>query len=274
MAREKFSVLMSVYFKENYKFFDLSLNSILLKQTLKPDEFVLICDGELTPELDAIIAKYKELLPDIFKVYRKENGGLGKALNFGLNKCSYSLVARADSDDVCDAKRFEKQVAYMHDHPELAVTSGAISEFINDPSEILRTKTNPITPEGAYEKAKVANPLNHMAVMFRKDVVLKMGSYQNVPLLEDYDLWTRILIAGYKICNMKDILVYARVGNGMANRRSSVVQIKGWMKINKNMLNNHMINRYEYYRNYILISGFVYMPVWIKNIAYSKLLRK
>lgn len=271
---EKFSVLMSVYFKEKAEFFNLSLESILVNQTLRPDEFILVCDGELTPELEVVIEKYRELFPNVLKVYRKKNGGLGKALNFGLQKCSYQLVARADSDDVCSSDRFEKQVKFMEEHPEYAVSSGAIAEFEENPAETLRVKTNPITPKGVFEKCKVANPLNHMAVMFRKDVIISLGSYQNVPLLEDYDLWTRTLLAGYKICNLPDVLVNARVGNGMVGRRSQPVQITGWMKINKNMLEHGMINRFTYVRNYILISGFVYMPSWIKNIAYSKLLRK
>lgn len=271
---EKFSVLMSVYLKEKAEFFNLSLESILVNQTLRPDEFILVCDGKLTPELEVVIEKYRELFPNVLKVYRKKNGGLGKALNFGLQKCSYQLVARADSDDVCSSDRFEKQVKFMEEHPEYAVSSGAIAEFEENPAETLRVKTNPITPKGVFEKCKVANPLNHMAVMFRKDVIISLGSYQNVPLLEDYDLWTRTLLAGYKICNLPDVLVNARVGNGMVGRRSQPVQITGWMKINKNMLEHGMINRFTYVRNYILISGFVYMPSWIKNIAYSKLLRK
>lgn len=270
---EKFTVLMSVYYKEVASFFDMSLRSILINQSLKPNEFVLVCDGDLTTELEDVLQKYCAMFPDVLRLYRKENGGLGKALNYGLEKCTYSLVARADSDDICVEDRFEKQVAFMEQHPEFVVSSGSISEFVDDPSSILRTKRNPTTAKGAYKKAKTSNPLNHMAVMFRKDIIIEMGSYHNVPLLEDYDLWTRLLIAGYQVCNMEDVLVYARVGNGMAKRRSSVVQIDGWMKISKNMLNHRMINLFEYCRNYVLITGFVFLPVWLKNIVYSRLLR-
>lgn len=69
---DKLSVLMSVYYKEKPEFFDLSLKSNLIDQTLTPDEFVLVCDGELTPELEEVIKKYKSLCPDVLKVYRKE----------------------------------------------------------------------------------------------------------------------------------------------------------------------------------------------------------
>lgn len=268
-----YSVLMAVYYKENPVFFDLSLESILTNQTLRPYEVVLVCDGELVPQLEDVILKYCNLYPEIMKVYRKERGGLGKALNYGLTKCSCSLVGRADSDDICMETRFEKQVAFMSLHPEYVVTSGTICEFVDTPEVILRKKHNPTTYEGAYNKAKISNPLNHMAVMFRKDIILEMGSYHDVPLLEDYDLWTRILIAGYKICNMDEELVYARIGNGMVNRRSSKKQIQGWMTISKNMLEHKMINYIEYIRNYLMICSFVYLPVWAKEFVYSKLLR-
>jgi len=50
-GREKFSVLISVYFKETPKFLEKALDSIL-NQTLKPDEVVLVKDGILTKELE------------------------------------------------------------------------------------------------------------------------------------------------------------------------------------------------------------------------------
>lgn len=87
---EKFSVLMAVYIKENPAFFDLSLKSNLDDQTRKPDEFILVCDGPLTIELNQVISKYQEKYPDFLRVFRTEkNQGLGEALNYGLSKCSH-----------------------------------------------------------------------------------------------------------------------------------------------------------------------------------------
>lgn len=161
---EKFSVLMSVYCKEKPEYFDLSLGSNLIKQTLRPNEFVLVCDGELTPELEAVIDKYQKLCLDVLKVYRKENGGLGRALNFGLPKCSYSLVARADSDDICAPDRFEKQVRYFEEHPEVGIISSYIDEFNEDWKKPTHLKTLPLTHDELYEMAKFRNPLNHMSI--------------------------------------------------------------------------------------------------------------
>lgn len=271
---DNFSVLMSVYYKENPSFFDLALYSNLVTPSLSPTELVLICDGELTPALEEVIIKYQNEFPSILKVYRKENGGLGKALNYGLSKCQYELIARSDSDDVCSTDRFRLQVDFLGRHPDIAVVGGSIQEFKEEPSTPFRRKNNPSTPEGAFKKAKVSNPLNHMTVMFRRDVILSLGSYRDVPYLEDYDLWVRLLIAGYKISNINTVLVYARVGNGMAARRSNRKQIDGWKVISANMLENGMINKWQYYRNILYIKGFVYMPVSLKEFLYNTILRK
>ena len=62
---ENFSVLMSVYFKEDPNYFKSSLESILINQTLRPTELVLICDGDLTPGLEAVIKDFSILYPEI-----------------------------------------------------------------------------------------------------------------------------------------------------------------------------------------------------------------
>lgn len=133
---DRFSVLMSVYIKENASYFDKALESVLVNQTLKPSELVLVCDGELTPALEEVILKYQKLCPNIINVHRKEKGGLGRALNFGLPHCAFELVARADSDDICKPHRFETQVKLMHDHPEYGMISSWVDEFIEVPGDL------------------------------------------------------------------------------------------------------------------------------------------
>lgn len=270
----EFSVLMSVYCKEKAEYFDLSLESNLVKQTLRPGEFVLVCDGELTPELDAVIDKYKALCPDVLKVYRKENGGLGKALNFGLEKCSYPLVARSDSDDVCVETRFEKQVRYMDEHPDVCAISSYIDEFEEDWNKPSRVKTLPLGNDELYQMAKFRNPLNHMSVMMRRDDIVRIGSYRHILYIEDYELWVRILINGMKLGNVGEVLVHARVGNGMIKRRGNNAYIDSWRQLNKYMKDNGMVNGIIYLRNMIAVRCFVYMPVGLKEFVYKTILRK
>ena len=105
----QFSVLMSIYEKENPAYFSECIKS-LAQQTLQPDEIVLIEDGKLTDELERVVSEFQNLWPQL-TVYRyEENRGLGKALADGLLKCSYPLVARMDTDDVAFPDRFERQV--------------------------------------------------------------------------------------------------------------------------------------------------------------------
>ena len=64
---DKFSVLMSVYFKENPEYMRLALKSVIEDQTLKPAEVILVEDGPLTDKLYRVIDEFKKKYPDILK---------------------------------------------------------------------------------------------------------------------------------------------------------------------------------------------------------------
>ena len=115
----KFSVLMSVYKKENPIYLSDSLESILVNQNLKPDELVLVKDGPLTDELEKVITRYQGYFTNFKTVPLDTNVGLGLALREGLEHCSYELVARMDSDDIAKPNRFEEQLNYFQEHPEI-----------------------------------------------------------------------------------------------------------------------------------------------------------
>lgn len=251
MELEKFSVLMSVYIKERPEYLEQSLASNLVNQSLIPDEFVLICDGELTPELEEVIEKYQALFPEIFKVYRKENGGLGRALNFGLPKCTYNLVARADSDDICKEHRYATQVRFMSEHPEYGMTSSWVDEFVNTPGDYQMKRVVPETPEEVLRYAKSRCPVNHPSVMFRKAEVLAAGGYQTKYFPEDFFLWIKMLQNGCKVYNIQESLVWFRFSLDTFKRRG------GWSYAVDEAMTQ--INVYK--------MGFIGIPTLIKNIA-------
>ncbi len=270
----QFSVLMSVYYKENAEYFDLSLKSILKQQTKAPDEFVLVCDGELSDELNEVIAKYEAEYKEAFKVCRlPKNEGLGNALNFGLKECSFELIARADSDDICEETRFEEQLRLFENDDDLAVVGSDIDEFKIDPNKPFRYKRMPVEHKAIYNMCKFRNPINHMTAMFKKSAIESVGSYLNLKFLEDYYLWIRVLAKGYKFQNIPKPLVHARVGNGMIERRSDHVCIDGWQTISSFMLKAKMINVFEYIRNIISVRGFIYAPPKVKAFFYKTILR-
>lgn len=274
LEKYRFSVLMSVYNGENHKFFREALNSILIKQTLKPNELVLVVDGPINKELECVINEFEKKYKDILKVYRlAENGGLGKALNYGLSKCKYNLIARADSDDINAPERFEIQINKFINDNSIEVLGSFIDEFNDDYNNPINVKKMPLESNEIKKMAKMRNPINHMSVMFKKEIIEKAGAYKHLPYMEDYYLWVRVLVNGGKLRNVDKYLVHARVGNGMLKRRSKRESISSWKYLNNYMKEKSFINIIEYFRNIINIYTFVYMPVSIKKIVYKLILR-
>ncbi len=275
MIENKFSVLMSVYNKEKPEYLDLALKSNLEAQTLKPNEMILICDGTLTEELYNVISKYEAKYSSIFRVFKlSENVGLGRSLRFGLKKCRYELIARSDSDDICAAERFEIQINFLEEHPEVDIVGSYIDEFNHCCNNPDRVKILPLTHEKLAKLAKFRNPVNHMSAMFRKSAVISAGSYMHLPCAEDYFLWVRAICGGSRIANIDKILVHARIGNGMELRRGDRAYINSWKMLGRYMLEKNMINRFEYIINMIAVRSFVYMPPILKRLIYKTILRK
>lgn len=275
MREYKFSVLMSVYYREEPEFLRLALESNLEKQSLIPDEMVLVCDGPLTEELDKTIAEFEKRYPDILKVFRLEkNGGLGNALNFGLERCSYDWVARSDSDDICHPDRFRLQLEFLENNPDVDIISSYIDEFDEDWTCPVHKKKMPTDHDGIVNMAKFRNPINHMSAMFRKKAVTDVGSYQHLPYVEDYYLWVRAIVNGARLANVPEYLVHARIGNGMVKRRGNRAYIGSWKTLNKYMLENKMIGTLSYCKNMIAVRVFVYMPVGMKEFVYKYIFRK
>ena len=97
---EKYSVLQTVYKSDNPEYLRLSLES-MISQSVKPDELVLVKDGPITNELQAVIDETDKKYPGIIVQHQLDkNVGLGKALNEGIVICKNELIARMDSDDI------------------------------------------------------------------------------------------------------------------------------------------------------------------------------
>ena len=220
----EFSVLLSVYGKEVPDFLDEALRS-LERQSLIPDEIVVVKDGPLTPELEKVLERHVHNGNGIpyRMVQLAENRGLGEALNAGLKYCRYPWVARMDTDDIATEDRFAAQMEYLQRHPELDILGGWICEFDEaDPAECARERRVPETHEAIVRFAKYRNPMNHMTVIFRKEAVEEAGGYRPMPGMEDYYLWMRMLQRGKRFANLPRVLVRARAGRAMLRRRQGL----------------------------------------------------
>ena len=271
----KYSVLMSVYKNDNADFLKLALESIYDKQTRKPDEIVVIFDGPLTNELYIVLETFRAGKEQVVFYYPQQvNLGLGEALRIGSEKCTGDYILRMDSDDISDAQRFEKQIAYIEAHPDIDVLGTDIAEFNISLDEDMRVRQCPEKHEDIVAMGKRRNPMNHVTVCMKKSALEKCGGYETLLLVEDYFLWLKMIAADCKLANIHESLVYVRVGNGFNSKRGSKVRVNGWKKLQQYMLEHKMINKPEAAMNMVYIVGFTYCPGWLRKFAYDKLLRK
>lgn len=272
---QQYSVLMSVYIKEHAPFFRTALES-MLNQSAAPQEIVLVCDGPLTQQLEAVIAEYQEKYPQLFRLIRlPENRGLGIALQEGLLMCSNELVARMDTDDIALPDRMEKQLKFMEAHPDVAVVGGQISEFCGEPDNIVAYRRLPLTHEEAVKFCRFRNPMSHMTVLLRKSCVMAAGGYQHFLYCEDYYLWVRLIHHGFRLCNIPDICCNVRVNDAFYKRRGNWTFFQNVMKVDQYMLKNGMMSLAEYIRNVIVwFVGVILLPNKIRGFLFKKLLRR
>ena len=269
----KFSVLMSVYFKESPSYLEAALSSIFT-QTVMPDEVVLVEDGPLTSELDETINKFEKEYPTILKVVKFEtNRGLGQALHDGLIECSNEIVFRMDTDDIAHKDRFEKQLKIFKEKDVDAVGSN-ITEFDETMTNITSHRIVPEQDEDIKKMAKSRNPINHMAIAFKKQAVIESGNYLDMMYFEDYYLWVRMMSKGYTFYNIQEELIDVRGGNDMIKRRGGKKYIKPIINFEKAILKLGYISKFEYLKNTTkrIIGSLI--PNRLRFFLYKKLLRK
>ena len=269
-----FSVLISAYKNDNALDFRKSVESISVNQSTIPDEIVIVIDGPIPDDLSKTIRNLEIEIPYIKTHWLPENKGLGNAMNIGINLCTNELIARMDADDIAMPDRFEKQVAYMMKHPEIAVLGGQISEFIGSEDNIVGYRNVPLTPNECRKYYQDRDPLNHMTVMLRKSAVLDAGNYIPWHLDEDTYLWGRILKKGYEIANLPDVLVNVRVGDAMYARRGGWKYFKSDTGILKWKLDNGLTSKSRFLYNYLVrFTVQVLMPNNVRAWFFKKMLR-
>nr|AXY99685.1 gt3 [Proteus vulgaris] len=269
-----FSILLSVYNAENPIFLDKALSSLYEYQKIKPAEIVVVIDGPINKGLFEIIDNYKNQLNELIKIINlNKNHGLGYALNEGLKHCSYDWIFRMDTDDFCLPNRFEKQIEYITSNPDISLLGSAIEEFDENMENSFGYRINPLENNDIVNYAKKRNPFNHMTVAFKKEAVMAVGGYQHHLFMEDYNLWIRMISAGYKVANLPDVLVKVRAGNSMVTRRKGIKYIKSEYKLAKLKIKTNLDNSFSAYSIFLLRSIPRMLPTSFLSKIY-KTLRK
>ncbi|MEG1725253.1 MAG: glycosyltransferase [Anaerovoracaceae bacterium] len=271
---EKYSVLMSLYKKENPEYLRIAIES-MLNQTVKPDEIVIVEDGLLTDELYAVVNEYKAANPTIFVLVKNEvNIGLGLALNNGLKACRNELVARMDTDDISKEDRCEKQLNRFEEKPELAIVGAWVDEFRITQDKVISTRAVPTESNDIYNFAKRRSAFNHPVVMYRKSKVLENKGYCDLRRNQDVDLFGRMLYSGCKAENIAEALLFFRSNDDLAKRRKSWENTKSYIDTIKKFWKMGYSGLCDYLVVAVAQTGMFLMPVKLQHWVYKLFLRK
>ncbi len=248
---KQFSVCMSVYKNDNTTDFAEALFSIY-RQTCPPDEIVLVVDGPVPSIMQNMIdaLKYKTGIMKVIQL--EQNMGHAIARQTGLDAARNELCAVMDADDIAVPDRFEKQLKAFEEHPEVSVVGGLINEFIHKTENIVGTRIVPEQDAEIKDYLKSRCPMNLVTVMLKKSDVMKVGGYMDWYCEEDYYLWIRLTLAGYKFYNIQENLVNVRVGEEMYQRRGGKKYFQSEARLQKYMLDHKLISWPKYAYNVLI----------------------
>ena len=268
----EFSVLITVYEKEKPYNLRKSLLSSY-RQTIRPTEIVLVCDGELTQELYDEIEQIKSEIP-ILKVYQLPcNVGSGPASCFGVKKCNTDLIARMDSDDYSEETRFEKQIKAFEENPNLIMVG---TNILEKNTEFTAFKTVPEKTEDIRKYSKFRNPFNNPSSMMKKEYILKVGNYRKFRYLEDYDLIMRLIHDNptKDFLNIQEPLVIMQTNNSSYLRRGGLLYVKTEFFLQTDFYKRGYISKVELCRNIFIRNIVRVMPNSMRKLIYKKKMRE
>lgn len=268
----EFSVLMSVYHKEKPEYLRQSLDSVF-NQTLPPTEVVLVQDGPVPEPISQVISEFQTAHKELKTIKLEKGRGLGGALNEGLKHCSYDLVARMDTDDICKPNRFETQLTWLAEHPDVDVCGCWIDEFAGDTDNVITSRKPPQEHADIVSFSRKRNPVNHPTVVFRREAVERAGSYQPFYLFEDYYLWIRMIQAGCRFHNIQRSLLFFRMSSDLFLRRGGVKYSCSEIRFQKKLHQMGHIGWCTMVTNIVYRTTVRNLPNRVRSYIYKHLLR-
>jgi glycosyltransferase involved in cell wall biosynthesis len=196
MSSPKISVLMPVWngaTGQKEEWLCIAIRSIL-DQTFEDFEFVIVNDGS-TDDTHKVLKKYADEDDRIRIFDMPKNQGIVAALNHGLRQCRGKYIARQDSDDISTVTRLEIEKKFLDDRPETAMCGTGMYVINEEGKLIMEINDRPCNPEVIRESLKTCCVFVHGSVMFRREVMEKLGGYSGEARFqhaEDFEMWVRM----------------------------------------------------------------------------------
>ncbi|WP_051712958.1 glycosyltransferase [Spirillospora albida] len=267
MLPEPFTLLMTVYGGDRVEYVRDAFRSAVNDQELRPDQVVLVQDGPIPAELERSLRDLVAASPvEVAYVSIGVNGGLGPALDAGLHAARHDIVARMDADDIAMPHRFRVQVPLVRAGADLV--GAGLLEFGTDIGDIVGERTPPSDPADIARYSRLHDPFNHPTVVYRRSAVIAAGGYGDLPLMEDYWLFARMIANGARVVNVPEPLVYYRVGDGAYERRGGRDLLRSELRLQRAMLGEGFITLPQYWRNVVVRGGYRLVPTAIRRPFY------
>lgn len=192
----------------------------LLAQTYQGFK-VIMCDDGSKDNTREVAQSYVDRYPGQFILISNErNMGLNYTLNHCLEYADTEYVARMDGDDISLPERFEREIAFLDKHPEIAIVSTPVVYF--DENGDFRT-----SGEGGFYTERMGlvkgTPFIHPTCMVRLRAYKDVGGYTVDPRLirvEDYHLWFKMYAKGYRGYTLEEPLQRMRDDRDAVARRT------------------------------------------------------
>lgn len=214
------SVLLPAYNAERYIL--QSVQSVLA-QTFEDFE-LLVVDDCSTDGTGGILASIRDQRLRVMR--NPANLGIVGSLNRAMAAARGRLIARTDADDYCLPTRFAKQKAFLDRHPGIQLVG---SRMFNLENGTVRSPFQPADadPQVLRWQLQIMNPVAHPSMMFRADVVSRLGEYlrESFKYAEDFDFTHRVLNVG-DVAVMPDwLMIYRLHGSNLTRRyRTEMVE--------------------------------------------------
>lgn len=274
MAKQLFSVCMSVYKNDSADNFTDAVLSIY-NQTCPPDEIIIVIDGPVPEIIHKTIDTLIQKISIIKVIPLKQNMGHAIARQTGLEAAKHNLCAIMDADDLSVPNRFEKQLNVFNEFNDVSVVGGLINEFHPTIDNVVGSRIVPKYDTDIKNYMKSRCPMNLVTVMLKKNDIMEVGGYQDWYCEEDYYLWIRLTLAGYKFYNIQENLVNVRVGKEMYQRRGGKKYFQSEARLQKYMLDHKLITYPKYIYNVLIRwTVQVIMPNWMRGWVFRVFARK
>lgn len=211
------SVLMGVLCsKDRIESMENAVRSIL-SQTYQDFE-LLICDNGSCLEVQVLL---DSLAACDYRIHLLRPGNvntLQKKLNFCLSAAKGEFIARMDDDDFSHPTRFEEQLSFLNQHPEIDFVGCNIMQVNESGSAGVRNL--PMYPIVA--DFRFVSPFIHPALLFRRDTLLSADGYSESKWresCEDYDLLLTLYEQGCHGANIQQVLLNYSIVNSQYQRK-------------------------------------------------------